>query len=244
MNTIVTAFVSNVNNKYDNSMTRYYNYGKLLLKSTVPKVLFLDEYMFQLIETDPNYAATNTLLIKINNQSSYLSNYTKYLTKFELNSTDNTKDTLNYILTICNKTEWVNEAILLNHFKTDYFIWLDFGIRHVFKCSDQEFIEKINNLQYKIYDKVKIGNIWNLNFNYNIDIYKDIAWYFAGGFFGGKKESLTYFSNLVKEKCIETILIKNSLMWEVNIWYLVYIYKPSLFDSYYCDHNDSIIDNY
>ena len=33
----------------------------------------------------------------------------------------------------CNKTEVIREAIELNYFNTEDFIWLDFGIRHVFK---------------------------------------------------------------------------------------------------------------
>ena len=33
-------------------------------------------------------------------------------------------------------------------------------------------------------------------------------------------------------------------MWEVNIWYLVYKENKELFDNYYCNHNNTIIDNY
>ena len=84
----------------------------------------------------------------------------------------------------------MRDAIKLNVFDTDNFIWVDFGIRHVFKCSDNEFIQKIESLNTKIYDSVRIGTIWDLNYLYNINIYKDISWYFAGGVFGGDKESL------------------------------------------------------
>ena len=37
MNTIVSAFVSNVNDRYDNALNRYYNFGKFLLKSNISK---------------------------------------------------------------------------------------------------------------------------------------------------------------------------------------------------------------
>ena len=47
--TLVSAFVSNVNTRYEDSLTRYYNDGKLLLQSSVPKVIFVDQFMFELI---------------------------------------------------------------------------------------------------------------------------------------------------------------------------------------------------
>lgn len=33
-------------------------------------------------------------------------------------------------------------------------------------------------------------------------------------------------------------------MWEVNIWFLIYLENKDLFDYYSCDHNNTIIDNY
>lgn len=242
MNTIVSAFVSNVNDRYEGSLNRYYTFGKILLKSIVPKVIFLDENMFELIGHD--YNKTNTLLVKINKTDSYLYHYIHHLTNFNLNSTDYTKDTPEFMFTMCNKTEWIRHAILLNHFKTDNYIWIDFGIKHIFSCSDDECIEKINNLQYKIYDKIRIGGIWNLNYRFNIDIYKDVAWYFAGGVFGGNSKYLIKFADLMKEKCADIMMTKNTIMWEVNIWYLIYIENNSLFESYDCNHNASLIDNY
>ena len=48
----------------------------------------------------------------------------------------------------------------------------------------------------------------------------------------------------MKNKCIEIITKNNTIMWEVNIWYLIYRENKDLFDSYVCDHNNTIIDNY
>ena len=49
MSTLVSAFVSNVNERYTDTLTRYYKFGKLLLKSNAPKIIFLDEPMYDLI---------------------------------------------------------------------------------------------------------------------------------------------------------------------------------------------------
>jgi hypothetical protein len=248
--TIVSAFLSNVNERYSDSLERYYNNGILLIKSVTPKIIFVDELMYDMIGN--NYDETNTLIVKISKSDLYLYNYTSYLTKFNLNSTNQLKDTLEFMFTMCNKTEWINQAINLNKFNTNNFIWIDFGIRYILNeqnmsyCTDEEFMEKINQIQHKTYDddKVRIGKIWDLTLNYNIDIYKDIAWYFAGGIFGGNITSLTNFADLMKKKCIEIMVNKNTIIWEVNIWYLIYIENTHLFDTYYCNHNKSLIDNY
>ena len=242
MSTLVSAFVSNVNERYTDSLKRYYKFGKLLLKSNTPKIIFLDEPMYNLIGDE--YDKTNTFIIKIQKKDVYLYNYIDRLSRFNVNSTDHTKDTLEFMFTMCNKTEWVKEAILLNHFKTENFIWVDFGIRHVFSGTDDDFIEKINALNSKMYSGVRIGAIWNLNSRFNIDVYKDIAWYFAGGVFGGNANSLIKFSELMKDKCIDIMTNKNTIMWEVNIWYLIYTENQDIFDVYYCNHDNSIITNY
>ena len=242
MTTIVSAFVSNINSKKDMDIFKYYQNGKLLLQSNLPKIIFLDETMLNLIGED--YDNSNTFIIKINKEDNYLNSYKNLITNFNLETDNTQKDTLDYIFTMCNKTEWMKTAILLNNFNTSNFIWIDFGIKHVFNCSNEQFIEKMNYLHNKKYDKIRIGKIWNIDLDYCVDIYKNIAWYFAGGVFGGNKTQLILFSENVKNKCIEIITKKNTLVWEVNIWYLIYLENKELFDTYYCDHNNSIIDNY
>jgi hypothetical protein len=47
------------------------------------------------------------------------------------------------------------------------------------------------------------------------------------------------------EKCLEIIHTKNTIMWEVNIWYLIYSENKELFNPYTCNnHDDSVIYNY
>ena len=93
---------------------------------------------------------------------------------------------------MCTKTEWITKAIKINFFNTSNFIWVDFGIKHVFNCENNEFIKKIERLNNTVYKNIRIGSIWNLDIKYGGDIYKDIMWYFAGGVFGGNKESLLF----------------------------------------------------
>ena len=244
MTTIVSAFICNINIRKDRDFNKYYEYGKLILKTNTCKILFLDETMMKLFESE-TYDVSNTLLVKINKDSLFLNDYEKIITNFDIHTTSKEKDTIQYMFTQCNKSEWVKNAIELDPFHTDMFVWIDFGIKHMNHCSDEIFIEKLNNLNDKKYSKVRISSIWDLDVNYYGDIYKDVKWHFTGSMFGGHKDALITFHEKMKEKCLEIIYSKNTIMWEVNIWYLIYLENKDLFDAYKSTgHNKTVIDNY
>jgi len=239
-NTIISALLTNVNNS--NRLEKYIKDGILLLKAKIPKIIFVDEIIYNQLKM---YENDLTRIISIKKTDWYFQDYLDSITNFDLNTNNKTKDSLEFIFTMCNKTEWIKKAIELNYFNTESFIWIDFGIRYIFKeDSDDSFIEKIEKLKDKDYENIRIGSIWNCNKHYLFNIYKDITWYFAGGVFGGKKEKLIEFAEKTKNKCIEVITEQKTLMWEVNIWYLIYMENPSLFDCYKCDHNKTLINNY
>lgn len=239
-NTIVSSFLTNVNTIY--TIDKYLKDGILLLKANIPKIIFIDENIYDELKI---YENELTSIIPIQKSKWYFNEYKDSLVNFDLNSNNKTKDTLEYMFTICNKTECIKKGIELNFFNTNSFIWIDFGIRYIFKNdSDESFIEKIEKLKDKDYEKIRIGSIWDLNNSYNYDIYKEVTWYFAGGVFGGKKEKLIDFADKTKNKCIQVMIEQKTLMWEVNIWYLVYLENPTLLDCYKCDHNESLINNY
>jgi hypothetical protein len=48
----------------------------------------------------------------------------------------------------------------------------------------------------------------------------------------------------MKNKCISYIHEYKNFIWEVNIWYLIYIENKELFDTYNSNHNSSLIQNY
>ena len=246
MTTIVSAFVSNMNTRDDRKLETYLLLGDLLLKAQIPKIIFIDTETYTYVK---NYENDNTKIIPFKREDIYLYSYLKDIHSFSLSTNFKSKDTLEFMFTMCNKTEWIRKATEYNFFNTENFVWVDFGIRHVFKCNDTEFIKKIENLNTKTYETIRMGTIWDLNMNVDsvgLDIYRQITWYFAGGVFGGDKKILIDFADRTKAKCIKIIQERGSLMWEVNIWYLVF--KETMnelnYSFYKCDHNDSIIDNY
>ena len=246
MTIIVSAFLGNINKRKDRDTEKYFELGKKLLSVPINKIIFMDEKYFELFKMFEN-DYTKIIPIKKSDIYFYEPIYFDKITKFNLNSTYPEKDTLEYMFTMCYKTEFIKHAInqyIEYYEKDEQFIWIDFGINHVIKCSDDEFIQKIIHMCSKTYNNVRIGSIWDINYNRDMNIYKDILWYFAGGIFGGDSKSLIKFANLVKEKCIRIITEHNTLFWEVNVWWIIYKENVELFSLYKCDHNESILSNY
>ena len=248
--TIVSAFMANITKpKYletNDNNRKYTEHFIPLFRADVNKIIFIDSTV---IDKYTSYENHNTKLVPYVKETSYLYEYMPNLADFNPTTNNPEKDTIEFMFTMCNKTEWIKEAIRLNYFETNNFTWVDFGIRHIFGCTDEEFIKKIETIDEKTDEKtdekcVRIGTIWNLDNKYNIDIYKTIAWYFAGGVFGGNTTALLKFSDLMKEKCISIMTNRNTIMWEVNIWYLIWCENKELFDVYKCDHNATLVDNY
>jgi len=247
--TLVSAFIANANQRQDRCISDYIAYGKKLLAVPIKKIIFFDKSAIEMLSDD--CFNDNTMIIPINKEDNYLYQYKDQITAFQLNSTCPEKDTIDYMITICNKTEHIRNAILLNPFRSSQFVWVDFGINHVFKDkTDEEFNSTILGLREKAFDNVRIANIWNpglyeiiLN-NFRSDIYKDVLWFFAGGVFGGNNNALIKFADLMKEQCVKVIEEKQTLMWEVNLWFKVYLENKELFSLYNSDHNPSILENY
>ena len=81
MNTIVSAFITNVNVNPTKSIKTYIENGKLLLQANIPKIIFLDETIFDEFK---NYSNELTKLIKIKKEEIYLYKYINLLENFNL----------------------------------------------------------------------------------------------------------------------------------------------------------------
>lgn len=241
MTTIVSAFIANANQRQDRNIDDYIEYGKKLIATDANKIIFIDE---TILELKLNFETTrNTVIVPVKKTDNYLYAYKEKITNFHLNTTFPEKDTLEYMFTMCHKTEYIRKAIELNPFQSEQFIWVDFGINHIFNNDGEMFNNIISRLNSKKFDNIRIGSIWSPHFKC-MNIYKNIAWYFAGGVFGGDTDALIKFADLTKAQCIKTIEENQTLMWEVNIWFLVFLENRKLFSLYSCDHNPSILDNY
>jgi len=237
---IVTAFVSNVNSFRD--VQKYIDNGKCLLEiETVNKIVFIEQHIYDTYFKNNMFKNIHFVFIKFNDL--YISQEKHKITKFSIETTNNIKDTIDYMIVQCHKTEWLRQAIELDPFQSDNFIWIDFGIKHV--INDDKISEYICNMTKKQFvDKIRIAGCWDINAYYHNSIYKKIMWYFAGGVFGGSKEIMLHFASLMREMCLRIINEDNTITWEVNIWYLIYINNKEMFDIYEANHNSSILCNY
>jgi hypothetical protein len=234
--TLVSAFIPNVN-KLDR-FNEYLSNGEHFLSIPVNKVVFIDKSLA-------------TYFVKFN--SKY--NHFIYITKDELTwihekdnccefSDKSDKDTWGYMITMLNKTEWINSAIKNNPFKSDQFIWIDFGIKHIYSG---DLGQSIVNMSKKTYNGVRIGQINNVkmykDWSFNKQL-NEVIWVFAGGVFGGSSVKLQQFSKFVKE-LVEYLIKKHKIItWDVNIWFLIYKNYPRLFECYLCNHDNTLLDNY
>ena len=242
MTTIVSCFITGINNINYRDTHKYLELGKPLIECDVPKVIFMNQY---LIDSIKDYNKNNTIFIPFEKEDLYYNKYKNEITDFVVNTNNKDKDTLDYMLLQNNKPEFLQKAIELNPFHTSQYVWVDFGIFHMIQNPKEKFMEYIYNLQNKSYEKVRISSCVNPLYNevYK-DVYTNVLWYFAGSVVGGSSQSLTIFSEKCREKVKEVIQEKKSLMWEINIWYLVFMENKESFDFYMCDHNDSILENY
>lgn len=246
--TLVSAFVSNANAREAHKNGEYLKNGKLFLQSTTPKIVFLDEAMFaQIQETD--YNPENTKLVLYGREQMYYMNYLDQLTNYtpSENSEKNTKE---FLLVMWNKTEYMREAILLNSFHTDHFVWVDFGIRYVCTNSrDEDFVDLLNHLSHpdcnSPTETIRIGGIWDPSRCYfQLNPLTQVLWYFAGGVFGGHAIALKYFWAEMRKVVDEVVYQHATGTWEVNLWYRIYQTFPQLFDIYPCDHNETLLAGY
>lgn len=243
MSTIVTAFMTNVNEIDFRGLDTYMTYGKLLLSQAIPTVCFLEKEVYDHFFSIDLEKYPNTKFIFFEKGENYLSSYEPELTEFYVNTDNPKKDTPGYMFIQCHKTEWIRMAIEENPFQTQNFMWVDFGIYHMIR-DEMDFAICLKQSTTKKYGSVRIASCRNINEKYEKDIYKDVAWYFAGSVFGGKAELLLLFADKMKEKCIELMTKKHHLMWEINIWYLLYHENPTLFELYHCNHNKTILEHY
>jgi hypothetical protein len=241
MTTFVSAFLTNVNSF--RSIDKYIEYGKKLINSNHFKIIFIEEYVYtNYIKNDIiQNTNTNTIFIFIKETDLYFYDYYSKLTDFSVNTDNPSKDTIEYMFVQCNKTEWIREAIHKNPFNSEQFIWLDFGIYHVIN-NDDDFYYGLYKLNTKVYGNIRIP-LGSPDFD-NKNIFKNVIWFFLGGIFGGHKDTLLQFADIMKNKCVTIMENNQTIIWEVNIWYLIHVEYPDLFVGYHADHNLSMLTNY
>jgi Bacterial protein of unknown function (HtrL_YibB) len=241
--TIVTAYISNINTLSINPIEKYIENGRRLLAISAPMVCFIEEdiYVTYFAHCVDQYPLTTFVFTK--KSDIYLYDYKDDITEFSLVTDDPNKNTLEYMFVQCNKTEWVRKAIKMNPYNTSQFIWVDFGIHHMIRDEDR-LRRGIEHMVRQEYDTLRIASGKYKGYSVPYDVYRIITWTFCGSVFGGPKDALVRFADLTKAEVLATIRDKKSLMWEINIWYLIYRREGEFMDFYSTGHDIRILDSY
>ena len=242
MTTFVSALLTNINGY--RSIEKYVEYGKKLIALPINKVIFIERAVHA--EHFSEFTDANTTFVFIEKSDLYLYKYADQITDFCPNTDNPEKDTLEYMFVQCNKTEWVKDVVKRNLYGSNYFVWIDFGIWHMIR-DDQVFIDSCMKIASFGLSVASLGvriACGNPQFEHFDEMYKTISWFFLGSIFGGDRDSLLKFANLVKNKCIQTIQEHRTLMWEINVWQMVYREDPTLFLCYGANHDASILQNW
>jgi hypothetical protein len=198
--------------------------------------------------------------------------YQKLASKFGVNTGNPGKDTLGYMMVQCQKVEWVSialsfatESFATESFATesssasfmlrpdDEYVWIDFGAFHMFRGSVDGFQLALYQLRNRIEKRVlregcskviRMAGCWEPYRHSGGDIYRDINWTFAGSVFGGGAAAIREFGLRMREKCLMVLRERNSIMWEINVWVLIFLDVPALFSWYKSDHSPVLFDGY
>ena len=206
------------------------------------------------------------------------------ISQFSVDTPNPSKDTPEYMFVQNHKPEWIRLAIhllesleksgygrnapisfsgcdlgnrMVDGLSNHQYIWMDFGIFHMFQRDENYFHFLMNQLSYRLeerfvaacangytFQSVYFSSCWNPHLEYALDIYKQIHWVFAGSIFGGFREALLSFADYCRVECSRIVRQKQTLMWEVNVWHIIQKHHPELFGFYHCNHDKSILENY
>jgi hypothetical protein len=243
--TLVTSFTLNVNKREDRKIEDYIKHGKILLKQKYDKVVFIDsELIPELEEYCKNECPdVNNKFIPYSLEDMFLYQHKDKFPKHDVVG-NKEKDTQNYFIIMNNKTEFMKIAVEQNYYNHSNFVWIDFGIFHIFKDDEVLFTKSLESLNYE-YTEIRAGSCWHPSKCYRESLtLNSVTWFFAGGIFGGNKINLLVFSELAKKEILEIVEKHNTITWEVNVWYEVYKKYPQLFSLYECDHNYTLVSGY
>jgi len=290
---IVSGFIGNINRRSDRDITKYLQFGFQLMAVQIPMTIFIERHVFEThIVSQLRYPKTGEgqfvyrirggVMDGIQHTYSYqiyghitfvffemadlfLLPYRAMAHKFVLNTGNPSKDTLEYMMVQCQKTEWMAIAIsvaitakssvanasVANAYE---YVWIDFGAFHMFQGKIDIFQTELyymrSRIQRRLLDsgcessRICFASCWNPNMAYYGNIYKDVNWLFAGSVFGGGTQILNNFAMRMREKCLQILREKNTLMWEINIWAILYREAEHLCRLYSSDHSEMIVRGY
>jgi hypothetical protein len=232
------------NSSLNHSITKYIEFAKdFLLKLPYNLIIFTDDdELIDVITEERHLYMNKTYIYNKKFEETYYFRHVDKLkilqTKYNIINGHLDHETPMYIIVTNNKFDFIQSAIELNPFKSNHFIWMDFGINHVALNT-----EKISEWIFNTPDKIKQLCI-NPYIEYidNKQMFKYIYHHMAGGLFSGSSKNLLEYCKLFKKKT-EQIYSEEWYQLEEAVMTMIQRENPDLFDLYYGDYQ-GIISNY
>lgn len=221
---------------------RYFELGNFILSLEYPLIIYTEEKLkekilslrpkeyhdittIKVIPLEKIYYYKNVEKIKLLQQGGYV-----------IKNRSLTKDTPLYISLVNNKFWFMEESINENIYKSDRFLWMDFGINHV-----AEYPESIRRWFRNMPEKIRCLEC-NLNLdndNYR-EYFTEIHHNTAGGIISGTCDNMLKYVKLCQVQAVK-ILEDNWYQLEEAIMGMVTRDNPELFDNFYGSFNNYII---
>jgi hypothetical protein len=237
MTTYVTSFINiDINNGF--SFSQRFDKFMDIVNTDIKIHLFLDISLEKYVRQIEGFQNVKIQCLSL--QSLWTYKICKE-TDYDLASSyDRKKDSLEYMILMNAKLEFLNIAINENIWNSEYFSWIDFNITHISNDLPkfQMQLKEINDLKCKF---LAIPGCCKELIEDTPEAFDVVLWRFCGGFFIGDKESVQHFVDLFYEYFPIFLKKYNKITWEINFW--AWLETNKLFDPswYQADHNDSII---
>ena len=156
------------------------------------------------------------------------------------------KDTLQYMILINSKIEFLKDTIKHNPWNSSHFAWVDFSISYIFDESSYATDKLIDlSTTYPVNNEDKflaIPGCWRPDTIHIEQILIAPHWRYCGGFLLGDAESIMELATLYEKHFLEFLVEYNTMVWEVNFWTWLEGFRGWKPNWYSADHNNTIFD--
>jgi hypothetical protein len=238
--TFVTAYFEiyppNSNNK--SKEMRFENFAKLA-NTNIPIVIFTDKESLPAFDSFKDECNLHFIVLPFKDLETYKETFMTGV-KTLPDKRCPKKDTLEFMILMNAKAEFMKLAIEANPWNSTHYCWIDFSILYVFK-QVEESIQYLKTFSTKQLQPsfFAIPGCWDIGVFKHL-LWNSINWRYCGGFFVADKQSLLDFYTLYREIYKKILFLAGRMTWETNIWHILeleYGWKPNWFKA---DHNDSI----
>lgn len=152
------------------------------------------------------------------------------------------KDTLEHMVSMHARTEWMARAVALNPWNATHFAWIDFDMPSLFRRKAEAWATMREIAAHTFPERgLWIAGCWP-KMSSTGSVVDPIHWRFCGGFFLGDGASLLEWDRLCQSRFAEFMDRYQIFTWEVNYWAWIEATESAFPGAWYRgDHNDTIL---